>query len=56
MPKVTVKTPKKRGGKIDSESLTIIEQLTLLKLEYARIPHGERTTSFRREGTPRLRD
>jgi hypothetical protein len=36
MPKVTVNAPKKWGSKIDSDSLTIIEQLTLLKLEYAR--------------------
>jgi len=56
MAKVTVKAPKKRGGKIDSESLTIIEQLTLLKLEYARefLTAHEQPRSGERE-TVRLR-
>lgn len=52
MSKVTLQARKKPGGKVDSETLTIIEQLTLLKLDYAREfltghgrPHsGERET------------
>jgi hypothetical protein len=36
MEKVTLQDPKLRDGKIDKESLTIIEQLTLLNLDYAR--------------------